>query len=565
MRLIQQSDWLVSIMSGLVIRLGGVEQPETRIFSQDAITIGTSPVCDLSFRPEEHHETEVPLSDQLLELELSSGVYRVSEIHQSTEVMRDGEPVAIGDAVRDGDTFYFGKSGIRLRFFFLTPSVELAESLKLGTAVLTRARSEARTGSESVMAQAEDATVTQSGQPGQRRLRLPFERRRQPEVPRTDVAIVFVKQLLRELIAEIPRTRLYLALAAIGLIVGTIIYTNALSFFESRRNNKAIEDLKLQITDLNKGLNSTREEIKTTSDAANRIKEAMAFAPNVVDNYQKGVCLIYGVYVWVDPRSGREARFKEPTDNYSPISPGGSVNLSVDGNGPVCEMDFIGTGFLAAKGMVLTNRHVAQPWYGDAVATVIRGQGLRPRIKELYGYFPKTPQPFKLLVLETSQISDVAVCSFEPGNASLPVLPMDEKGEASVSGQSVVLLGYPAGIDGLLAKIDDNDPVLNRRVPLQTLLNELATRSQITPYSTQGHISDLTQKRIVYDAQTSEGGSGGPVFGANRKVIAINQAILPGSPANFGVPIRYGVELMKKYLPGMNPPPEDQKAEANKE
>ena len=69
----------------------------------------------------------------------------------------------------------------------------------------------------------------------------------------------------------------------------------------------------------------------------------------------------------------------------------------------------------------------------------------------------------------------------------------------------------------------------------------------IRPLSTQGHIGDITSQRIVYDAQTSEGGSGGPVFGSNGKVIGINQAMLLNSPANFGVPIRYGIELLKKH------------------
>ena len=116
----------------------------------------------------------------------------------------------------------------------------------------------------------------------------------------------------------------------------------------------------------------------------------------------------------------------------------------------------------------------------------------------------------------------------------------------------MVLIGYPAGIEGLLARVDaDNRLGLgNRRnIPLQQVLNELAQRTEIRPQSTQGHIGDVSSARIVYDAQTGEGGSGGPVFGANGKVVAVNQAILPGTPSNFGVPIRYGIELLRKHVP----------------
>lgn len=517
-----------------MIRLAGVEQPETRIFHEEIITIGTSPACRLHFLPEQHHEEALPSAAELLELKATAGTWQVTRIDENVIVTRDGEPIEVGDVIRDGDTYYFGRTGVRLRFFFLTPTGNLAESLQLGTAMLGQGYSE----SEAIMAGEVGSMAEPAGQkPGQ------------PVTPRTDVALVFVKQLLRELVAEIPRRKLYATLAVIAVIIGAIIYVNALSFLESRRNSKTMEDLRHQVAELHEGLNQARAEISMTRDETKNLAGTISFAASVVENYGRGVCLIYGVYVWTDGRTGREARFREPSETNSLISPGGSINLSIDGNGPVCEVDFIGTGFLASSGLILTNRHVAQPWYGDVIATVIRGQGLRPKVKELYAYFPKAPEPFKLTVLESSGSSDVAICGFEQGEIVLPVLPLDEKGEGAVSGQSVVLMGYPAGIEGLLAKTDESDPILamRRRGSLQGLLNELAVRSQIRPYSTQGHIGDLTANRIVYDAQTSEGGSGGPVFGSNAKVIAINQAVLPGSPANFGVPIRYGLELLRKY------------------
>lgn len=147
---------------------------------------------------------------------------------------------------------------------------------------------------------------------------------------------------------------------------------------------------------------------------------------------------------------------------------------------------------------------------------------------------------------------DLALCIFDQGTAELPALPLDEKGEGAISGQVAVLLGYPGGVEGLLARSGDGDRAGlggRRSFSLRQILNELALRDQISPQSTQGHIGDVTAGRLVYDAQTGEGGSGGPVFGANAKVIGVNQAILPGTPSNFGIPIRYGIELLKKHLP----------------
>jgi S1-C subfamily serine protease len=206
--------------------------------------------------------------------------------------------------------------------------------------------------------------------------------------------------------------------------------------------------------------------------------------------------------------------------------------------------------------MVLTNRHVIQPWDDDPVTGVLRNHGLRPRLKELYVYFPKVKQPFALHTLEYSTTDDVALGSFQPGDTdpkSLPVLPLDEgKDSSATSGQPMVLIGYPAGLNGLLAKVDDRERSglsLNRRTSLKAVLNELAARGLIRPLTTQGHISDLLTRKIVHDALTTDGGSGGPIFGANGKVIGINQAVLDDSPAKFGVPIRYGVELLQKQKP----------------
>jgi S1-C subfamily serine protease len=502
-------------MNGIVIRLAGVEQPETRVLHQEMISIGTAATCDLSFRPDDY---ALPASAELLTLSANGGGYRIMSIAEAGSVVRDGEPVVVGEAIRDGDTLYFGATGIRLRFFYLSPSMELAETLKIGTAVLGRVRA------------AEQAVATNGGQ--------------RVAAPRTDIALVFVKQLLRELVAEIPRRVLYVVLGLAVFIIGSIVYINTLSFLDGRRNRDAISKLKERLDEVQVGVKEAQKAITETKEQSESLTSMLSSATRVIDTYGPGVCLIYGTYSFVDPRSGREARYKEPTELNNPISPTGNLNLSVDGNGPVYEMEVIGTGFLVDKGMVLTNRHVAEPWYDDPVSSIIRNQGFQARLKELDAYFPKQRQPFKLRMLETGRRMDVALCTFEQGDAPLPILPLDEKSDA-VSGQSVVLLGYPAGIDGLLAKADDVDG----QAPLQTVLNELAGRQLIRPYSTQGNIGDITAARIVYDAQTSEGGSGGPVFGSNGKVIGINQAMLPGSPANFGVPIRFGIELIRKHKP----------------
>jgi S1-C subfamily serine protease len=386
-------------------------------------------------------------------------------------------------------------------------------------------------------------------------------------MPRTDVALVFVKQLLRELVAEIPRRILYAIVGLAAFILFTIIYFNTLGFLEGRRNNKAIADLQQTMVDTRNEINNIRHDLQLARDEAALLRNSLSLPETIVNTYGHGVCLIYGTYVFIDPRVGREVKFKEPSGTLNPIGPDGQVNLHVDGNGRIYEVEFMGTGFLADKGFVLTNRHVVQAWDEDDLTSLIKMRGYRPKLKELFAYFPQVQQPYKLTPVEILTDQDVALCSFEQSEDQLPVLPLDETGDGVASGQSIVLLGYPAGLEGLIARTDDLNRANMRRygnVSYRAQLNELSMSKKIRPQSTQGHISDVSPQ-LVYDARTDEGGSGGPVFGTNGKVIGINQAILLSSQSttNFGVPIRYGIELLRKHQPqitSQDSRPESQKS-----
>jgi serine protease Do len=68
--------------------------------------------------------------------------------------------------------------------------------------------------------------------------------------------------------------------------------------------------------------------------------------------------------------------------------------------------------------------------------------------------------------------------------------------------------------------------------------SELAARSLIRPFSTCGHLGDVIDGRLIYDAPTAHGGSGGPVFNSNGEVIGINSAYVDGfSGGSIGVSI----------------------------
>jgi hypothetical protein len=61
-----------------------------------------------------------------------------------------------------------------------------------------------------------------------------------------------------------------------------------------------------------------------------------------------------------------------------------------------------------------------------------------------------------------------------------------------------------------------------------------------------GHIGDVLKDKIVYDAATTSGGSGGPPFNRYGRVMGINFAVLNGfGGSNLAVPAKYATDLLK--------------------
>ena len=58
--------------------------------------------------------------------------------------------------------------------------------------------------------------------------------------------------------------------------------------------------------------------------------------------------------------------------------------------------------------------------------------------------------------------------------------------------------------------------------------SELAALSLIRPSTTCGHLGDVVGDKLIYDAPTAHGGSGGPVFNTKGEVIGVNSAFMDG-------------------------------------
>jgi len=272
-----------------------------------------------------------------------------------------------------------------------------------------------------------------------------------------------------------------------------------------------------------------------------------AAGERIIRDYGAGVCLLQGSYAFYDA-TGRPLRYRLDRSGQKVREADGSVAVGVDGTGPVHAVDCVGTGFLIdRRGYVVTNRHVAEPWWKSETAESLARDGFKPRFLSLRAFFPKVAQALKAEPFRVSSTFDLGVLRVDVKGQPIPDLPLDLGDHGAVPGQPVVVVGYPTGLEAILAKTDSSvvQEILSGGTSNERITEALANRGLIRPSTTQGHIGDVTSTDVVFDAATTQGGSGGPVFNRNRRVIAVEYAMLPQFAGNsYGVPIRHALELI---------------------
>ncbi len=288
-----------------------------------------------------------------------------------------------------------------------------------------------------------------------------------------------------------------------------------------------------------------RNQFEKTEARLRQVESEASVAQGIIHSYAPSVCLIH-LAVGFRERSGqRRLRYAGLTPDGEPILDSkGDPAFTLEGTGPEVLIHALGTGFLAAAGgRILTNHHVAEPWWDNDDLSPLTEQGLEPVISEIEVYFPGSPRIFQAVTEKISSEADLAVLRVDLGDLRREVLPFDTRKDGSISGQGVVLMGYPTGIDAILARANEStarEIVTSSRGALTKILAELARRNLIRPVITQGHIGDVLPDKIIYDAQTTSGGSGGPLFNQQGKIIGINYAAVRDfGGSNFGIPARY--------------------------
>src|SRR5271165_4276987 len=165
------------------------------------------------------------------------------------------------------------------------------------------------------------------------------------------------------------------------------------------------------------------QQVTQLTQKVAQLEKQQAMPALVLNRYRNSIGYIYGVYQVGFPHQS-----------------------------PTIRARVSGTGFLVGDGLLATNRHVAEPWYGDSEAEALIHRGATGMLESLVVFFPGSPMPVTLTPGMVSSTGDLAVLRIEDKDAvnGLALLPL-AKGIAT-PGELVTVIGYPMGIAGMVAK-----------------------------------------------------------------------------------------------------------------
>ena len=276
------------------------------------------------------------------------------------------------------------------------------------------------------------------------------------------------------------RLALYVIPWLLVLILAAEIYPSRVSTLEL---NGAVSRLNAQLGQIQK-----EQEMPTT----------------VLHRYRNAICYIYAVYTMEWPAKS----VVRTLERHTRVS---------------------GTGFLVASNLIATNRHVVEPWFEDSDDEEQIRAGAKPKLEKLVAFFPGMMDPVKLGDVRVSPEQDLAVARLTEGPLPETIQPLPIADSISEPGSAVIVVGYPLGVSTMLAKTPTN---IYRRLAsskdTMQVASDLAANAMIRPSATCGHLSDIVDEKLIYDAPTAQGGSGGPVFNSRGEVIAVNAAYIEG-------------------------------------
>jgi len=294
----------------------------------------------------------------------------------------------------------------------------------------------------------------------------------------------------------------------------------------------------LRASDLTALREDMAKRLVTQTERLAALEKRSGASARVIAESVAAVAFLQGAYGFREKNTARVLRRVLDSDGQPVITPFGQPLLSLDGDGPPVEIEYTGTGFaIAGTSVLVTNRHVALPWEG---ASSSPGGDLEPVMSRFQAYFPGRADPVAIKLIQASDAADLALIRVLD-DAVLGGAGLELSTALPKQGDEVIVLGYPTGLRSLLAQSGEafiKELQKAAETDFWEVSKRLARGGFIAPLASRGIIGQATKAAVVYDAETTHGGSGGPVLDVRGRIVAVNAAILPEyGGSNFGVPV----------------------------
>lgn len=386
---------------------------------------------------------------------------------------------------------------------------------------------------------------------------------RKPLAKRLLLALMQVQRRLARETTWLFRIGVIVALVALGLFAYQQSRINALLRQQIETGSAQLQAFSrllartseeaLTPADLDALREALAQRMATTSERVTELERRSTAIGRVIAEASPSVIFLQGAYGFRDAESGRMLRHLLGPDGKPAVLPGGFPLLSLEGDGPVAERQFLGTGFAVEDGaLIVTSRHVGEPWGQDVNVAAMGGKGLEPAMLRFVAYLPGAADAIPVAMAAASDEADLAILRLEEGRRAAKGLRLAE--EPPDPGDEVIVLGYPTGLRTLLAQAGDafiEQLEAEQELDFWRVAEKLAETGRIMPLASRGIVGRTSRAFVVYDAETTYGGSGGPVLDVEGAVVAVNTAILPEyGGSNLGVPaakVRALIEGLKAY------------------
>jgi len=189
-----------------------------------------------------------------------------------------------------------------------------------------------------------------------------------------------------------------------------------------------------------------RKQLAQTQDRLNRLESDRKIAETIVSKSGSSVCLLHVVVEFLDRNTGKSILVAVDGLGKPIQDEKGMVQLDTEGNGPHLQLDIFGTGFLVRKdGRLVTNHHVAEPWWGNEELKKLIDGGASAYALSYTAYFPGSPEGIRAKVERISTEADVATLRLEgSAPAGAMILNLDDNANSAMSGEPMLLNALPA-------------------------------------------------------------------------------------------------------------------------